>query len=106
MWNHKSLKSTTFLVNESWNEDLEPDLHLEENISNLDISGILDFTPTNSLRKNVKERSSYCTIEEVKDIQNVKSNYDAENKKSIIEKELDTIQKLVNSLKRSSENEK
>ena len=42
----------------------------------------------------------------MKDTQKDKSNTDTEDKKLIIEKELDTIQKLVNSLKRSSEHEK
>ena len=60
-----SKKTDYILVNESWNEDLEPDLHLEENISNLDISGIFDFTPTNSIQKRRKGSNTYCTINEV-----------------------------------------
>ena len=60
-----SNKTAYILVNESWNEDLEPDLHLEENISNLDISGIFDFTPTNSIQKRRKGSNPYCTINEV-----------------------------------------
>ena len=42
----------------------------------------------------------------MKDTQKMQSNADTENKKLIIEKELDTIQKLVNSLKKSSGHEK
>ena len=61
-----NLQNCFILVNESWNEDLEPDLHLEENISNLDISGIFDFTPTNSIRKKRKVSNTYCTINELK----------------------------------------
>ena len=41
-------------------------MHLEENISNLDISGIFDFTPTNSIRKKRKGSNTYCTINELK----------------------------------------
>ena len=41
-------------------------MHLEENISNLDISGIFDFTPTNSIRKKRKGSNTYCTINETK----------------------------------------
>ena len=58
------------------------------------------------MRKNRKGQNSYGTIEEVKDTQKVKSKTDTENKELIIEKELDTIQKLVNSLKKSSEQAK
>ena len=77
------------LVNESWNEDLEPDLHLEENISNLDISGIFDFTPTNSIQKRRKGSNTYCTINEVdkenslapSHVKNISNDKDAESNK-------------------------
>ena len=76
-------------VNESWNEDLEPDLHLEENISNLDISGIFDFTPTNSIQKRRKGSNTYCTINEVdkenslapSHVKNISNDKDAESNK-------------------------
>ena len=77
---HKwGLKKTDYiLVNESWNDDLEPDLHLEDNISNLDISGIFDFTPTNSIQKRRKGSNTYCTINEV-DKENSLDPSDAKN---------------------------
>ena len=85
------------LVNESWNEDLEPDLHLEENISNLDISGIFDFTPTNSIQKRRKGSNTYCTINEVDkenslDPSDVKNTSHSHNKDVLCNKISENIQ--------------
>ena len=55
-------------------------MHLEENISNLDISGIFDFTPTNSIRKKRKGSSTYCTIEELENEPASSTDIVADNK--------------------------
>ena len=83
------------IVNESWNEDLEPDLHLEENISNLDISGIFDFTPMNSMRKKRKGSNTQCTLNELNTLPKSASN-STEHTGSETEKELDHFEETSN----------
>ena len=58
------------------------------------------------MRKSRKSSNPHCTSEVVENDKELEKNIDTENQKSTIEKELDTIQKLVNSLKKSSRNEK
>ena len=56
--------------------------------------------------KTRKGSNTYCTIDEIEETKKAQINNVTENKNSNIEKELDTIQKLVNSLKKSSKTEK
>ena len=54
-------------------------MHLEENISNLDISGIFDLTPTNSIAgKRNGSKNVYCAIDEIDDEQSY-SSYSCRN---------------------------